>query len=108
MLLSHLSFLSTIDCFKVFSYKRLFSLIQSCNLVYRIFNFEMYSSVIKIAILVNRAVLFDVIMPAHVFKIANILELIVEADPNKRSVIIKKVFFSLIFFIFSYDSRYQF
>ena len=38
--------LSKIDCFKVFSYSKLIALIQSLDLVYRIFKFEKYSFVI--------------------------------------------------------------
>ena len=49
-------FLSIIDVFKVFSYNRVIPFIQSGVLLYRIFNFEMYSLVIRISIDVNRAV----------------------------------------------------
>ena len=40
------------------------TIIQSRSLVYRIFNFEMYSLVIKIATLVNKAVLLEILIPA--------------------------------------------
>ena len=39
------------------------TLIQSCNLVYRILNFEKYPLVIKIAILVNKAALLEIKYP---------------------------------------------
>ena len=40
------------------------TLIQSRNFVYLVFNCQMHSLVIKIAILVNRAVLDEIIIPA--------------------------------------------
>ena len=40
------------------------TLIQSRNLAYSIFNFEKYSIVIKLAILVNKAVLLEIKIPA--------------------------------------------
>ena len=67
----------------VFLYSKVITLIQSRNLVYRVFKFEMYSFVIKIAILVNRDVLLEMVMPALGLNIAKVLELIVDADPNK-------------------------
>ena len=59
-----IDFLSTIDCFKVFYYNRVIKLIQSLNLEYLVFIFEMYSFVIGTAILVNKAVLLEIIIPA--------------------------------------------
>ena len=53
-----------IDSFNVFSYSKVITLIQSPSLVYLIFNFEMYSFVIKIVIDVNKAVLLEIIIPA--------------------------------------------
>ena len=58
-----------------------------------IFNLEMYSSVIKIALLVSTAVLLEIITPALGFNIANEEELFVETDPIKISVIINVTFF---------------
>ena len=76
-------FLSTIDSFQVFSYSKVITIIQSLNLVYRIFDFDMYSLVIKIAILVISAVLLEITIPALGFNTANVFELIFEADPIK-------------------------
>ena len=56
MLLFHQVVLSTIEVFEVFSKTGAVTLFQSQKLVYRIFNFEMYSFVIKTAIDVKRAV----------------------------------------------------
>ena len=49
--------------------------------MYHIFNFEMYSLVVKIAILVNSAVLLEIIIPALGCYTANVLDFFVEADP---------------------------
>ena len=101
----HIFFLYIIDCFSVFSYSKVNTLIQSLSLVNLIFNFEINSFVINIATDVNIAVELDIIIPALGFNIANVLELIVEADPNKISVIINKTFFlfkDLYFFIIIY------
>ena len=69
------------EFFRVFSYHKVITLIQSRNLIYRIFNFEMYSFVIKIAKLLNRAVLDEINMPTPGL-IKPIVELpIVDADP---------------------------
>ena len=43
----------------------------------------MYSFLIKIAMDVNRAVELDNILPALGFRIADVLEIFVEADPNQ-------------------------
>ena len=53
----------------------------------------MYSIVIEIAIDVRRAVLLDMIIPTLGLTIDSVLEVIVEADPNKISVIINDTFF---------------
>ena len=53
----------------------------------------MCSFVIKIGILVNEAVLDDMIIPAPGFIIDNVVELIVETDPNKYSVLKNTTFF---------------
>ena len=44
------------DSFNVFSYSKVRILTQALNFVYRSFKFDMYSLVIKVAILVNKAV----------------------------------------------------
>ena len=80
MLLPYHLFLSTIDVSKVFSYSSVITLIQSLNFVNRIFNFQMYSFVIKRAKDVNKPVLLEMIIPAFGFNIDNVLELIVEAE----------------------------
>ena len=66
----------------------------------------MYSFLIRIARLVNKAVLDEKIIPALGFNIVIVLEQIVDAEPNKFSVIIKKI--SLFKFLLSYNSHYQF
>ena len=76
------------------------TLIQSRNLVYRIFNFEMYSFVIKIAIPVNKAVLDELIMPAPGLIKPIVEEPIAEADLTSIPVIIKKTFFLFKIYIF--------
>ena len=53
----------------------------------------MYSLVTKIAILVNRAVLLEIILPAPGLIKPIIEELLVEADPIKISVTINNTFF---------------
>ena len=63
-------------------------------------NFERYSIVIKLAIIVNKAVLDDLLTPALGLNIANVLDFIVEADPK---VFLWKIntpsFDSMIFFL---------
>ena len=74
------------------------TLIQSRNLVYRIFNLLIYSLVIKIAILVSKAVLEDIIIPAP-GSIKLIAELpIAEPLSTRISVIINNTFFLFKFF----------
>ena len=67
-------FSSILDCFKVFFYSKVIIVIQSCILVYLVFNVEMSSFVIKIVIEVNREVLADNIVPALRFIIAHVVE----------------------------------
>ena len=86
-------FSSTIEVFKAFSYNNIITLIQSLNLVYLISNFESYSLVNETAILVNRAVLHEIILPAPGLIKLIVEELIVEADPVSISVIINNIFF---------------
>ena len=107
MLLPHHFFLSIIDCFNVFSYNTVHTFIQSRNLGCRIFNTEMYSFVIKIAILVNKSVLDDMVKPAIGFNITNVLKFFVEADPINNSVITNKNFFLFKLLYFSYNNHYQ-
>ena len=73
------------------------TLIQSCNLVYRTFNFNIYSFVIEIALLV----LIEIIIPAPAL-IKPIVELpIVHSAPIKTSVIINNIFFLFDLYFFS-------
>ena len=60
----------------------------------------MYSLVIKIAILVNKAVLDEIIMPAPGLIRPNVELLISDPDPIKISVIINITFFLFNFFYF--------
>ena len=84
--------LSTIDCFNVFPYNKVITLIQYRSLVYLVCNFEKYPFVIKLAIDINRAVLEDILLPTLKFEFAKLPEFIVEADPIINSVIINKSF----------------
>ena len=76
------------------------TLIQSLSLVYLIFNLKKYSLVINIAILVNRAVLLEIIIPAPGLIKPIVEELIIEAEPFKISVIINNTFFLFKFLYF--------
>ena len=72
-------------------------------MVYRIFNFEMYSLMIKVAILVNRAVLDDIIIPAPGLINPNVEVLIADPDPINILVIINNILFlfeDLYFFLY--------
>ena len=84
------------------------TLIQSRNLVCLVFDFEMYSFVIKIAILVNKAVLLEIIIPAAGLINPNVEELIADPDPIRISLIINNVFFYLNFYTSFYNIHYQF
>ena len=78
------------------------TLIQSLNLLYRIFNFEIKSLVIIMAILVNTAVLDEITIPALGLT-KTIVELpIAEPVPTSISVIISNIFFffKLLYFLF--------
>ena len=81
---------------------------QSLSLVYLIFNFGIHSLVFKIATLVNRAVLFEIIIAAHGLIEPVVEELIAEAEPIIISVIITSIFFVSKFYISSYKIHYQF
>ena len=65
----------------------------------------MYILVIKIAILVNRAVLLGIIIPAPGLIKSIVEELIVGADPINISVIINNTFFLFndLYFFFYYS-----
>ena len=80
---------------------------QSRNLVYRIFNFEMSHSVIKIAINVIRAELLALGIPRLGVTINNVEVTIVDDDPFNFSEIAKSSF-NLNFCISSYNNHYQF
>ena len=69
------------------------TLIQSLSFVYLLFNFEIYSFVIKIAILVNRAVLLGIKIPAPGLIKPIVDEPTAETDPTSISVIINSIFF---------------
>ena len=73
---------------------------RSRNLVYRIFNFDMYSFVIKIAILVNKGVLLEIIIPAP--RLIKAIDELPTADPAPTivSVVIINSFFFLNFLYF--------
>ena len=101
MRLSRQFFLSTIEVFKNFSYNKVITLIQSLRLLYLIFNFDMNSLVINIAINVIGAVLLGRRKPALAFNIANVLQLFVAADPVKISVVINNTSFLFKFLFFS-------
>ena len=77
-------------------------LIQSRNFLYLIFNLELYSFVIKLAILLNKAVLDDITMPTDGLNIDKVELVIGEPPPIKISVIINNTLFlfnDLFFFL---------
>ena len=86
-------FYSISECFKVFSYIKIITLIQSLNLVYPFFNFDMYSFEIKIAIDGNKAEELVNTIPMLGFINDFVEEVIAEPAPNKISVIINKTLF---------------
>ena len=67
------------DCFKVFSYNKVITFIQSPNLVYRIFT-EIFSFVIKIANDVNKAE--ELAMGNPILGLTNYKVLDVNAGPD--------------------------
>ena len=84
------------------------TLIQSRSFVYRFFNLPIYSFVIKIAILVNKAVLGEITIQAPGL-IRPIVELrIVEALPTNISVINNNSLFYSNFYISSDKVHYHF
>ena len=93
MTLFFITFLSIIDSFNVFSYNNVIKFIQSLSLVYSIFNFEMYSFVMRIARDVIKMVELVIITPILGFS-NDIVEVpIADPDPAKISVTIKRIFF---------------
>ena len=100
-------FLSSIDCFIVFSYSKLISFFQFLNLVHRVFNFEKYSFVIKVAIEVIRAELLAIGKAMVGLLFINVEHNTVEIDPINFSETIKTVFLfrSLTSFL---NDHYQF
>ena len=89
------------EVFKFSSYHKVSTLIQSLNLVYLIFNFKMYSLVIKTETKVIKAALDDITTPELGFSITNILGINVEQHPFKISVIINNTFFLFKLLYFS-------
>ena len=61
------------EVFKIFSYNKVITLNAFLNLVYLFLYFDMYSFVIKIAKLLNKAALDDITIPALGFNIASVL-----------------------------------
>ena len=95
-----LIFLSTIDVFKVFSYSKVITFIQSPNLVYPFFNCDMYSFLNNIAKLVSKAVLDDISIPTLGLIINNVDEVNVEVDSIEFSVMFNEICFFFDFFYF--------
>ena len=77
------------------------TLIQSLNFVYLNFKLLLYSLVIKIALLVKRAVLDEIIIPAPGLIKPIVDEPTAEADPTSISVIINNTFFLFKLLYFS-------
>ena len=94
------NFSSIIDCFKVFSFSRLIKFVPSRKLVYRIFNFEMSSFVIEIAIDVIRAELLAMGMTILGLTNDRVELTIVELHPNKVSEM-KKILSKVSYFFLS-------
>ena len=81
---------------------------QLLSLMYRIFNFVMYSFVIKIGIPVNKAVLLETLIPAPGL-IKPVAELpTADPYPIKISVKNRRIFFFFRFLCFFYKIHYQF
>ena len=81
-------------------------MIQSLSLVYLIFNFEIFLLVINVAVLVNSAVLLEIIILAPGLIKPIVAKLIVEAEPINISVIINNTFFLVTLLYFSYNTHY--
>ena len=103
-----ITFLSIIDSFYVFSCSNLNTLIQSLSFVYRNFNFDMYSLVIKIVILVTKAV--EEVNPIPMLGIINDIVEVEKADPDaiNISAIVNNPFFLFKILYFFYNIHYQF
>ena len=96
-------FLLTREVFENFSYSKVIKLTQSRNLVYLILIFEMYSLVIKIAILVNKAALDDITIPTDGLIIDKVKLVIVEPPRIKFQRSSSIPFFYLNFYTSSYN-----
>ena len=84
------------------------TLIESHDFEYLIINSLIESLVIKIAIIVNKAVLLEIIIPAPGL-IQSIVELpIADPDPIKISVIFNNFFFLFKLVYFFYNFQFQF
>ena len=94
------TFLSTIDSLKASSYSKVFTLTQSLNFVYWIFNFDLYSFVIKMAILVKKAVLLVNTIPMLGTIIENVKVVFSQPDPKNISAINNKTFFFKLSYLF--------
>ena len=82
-------------------------MIQFLNLVYRYFNLEIYSFLNKTAILVNKAVLDDITMPADGLINDRVELVFVEPAPPKISVKFKYVFFVFKLFYFFFRNSFS-
>ena len=105
-LVFHQFFGSTVDCFKDFSYSKVFALTR--NLVYLLLNLFMYSFAIKVATEGNKAVLLEMVIPTLLSIIDSVDEVIVEAGPNKISMKLTVTFFFSNFITSFYNNHYQF
>ena len=76
------------------------TLIQSRSFVYPIFKFNMYSFMIKVAILVNKAVLLEIIIPTPELIKPHVEQPIADPYPIKFSVIVNNLFFLFSDFYF--------
>ena len=81
-----------IDCLNFLSYTKLITKFQSRNIVYLISNFEIYSFVIKIAILVYKAALDKKTIPTVGLVIHKVELVFVEPPPIKFSVTFNNTF----------------
>ena len=66
--------------------------IQSLSLVYRIFNYEIYSFVIKMAINVIKVEMLAIRKPILVLTIEKLQNTKTELDPFKKSELLKQFF----------------
>ena len=92
----------------MFPYNRIVTSIQFLNFVYHVFNFELFSIVIKRALDVTRAVLPVMTIPTLGFNIDYTGDVFAEPDPLRNSMTIRSIFYSFKFPWFCHNIQFQF